>query len=387
MQLAVALAAGLIGRTRRGIAGQLSRRALERRLRARVVALVRWARRHLGWTRARSAQRLGVSERTLRDWERHRRECPSVVARGRPAHRSDLDTRNAICEFLRITGPHVRLAELQRSFPQVPRGEATDFLARYRWICTNKVRPTATACRWTTPGTVWAMDHTTPPMLIDGEFPKILAVRDLASGKQLGALPTPDETALDVVGLLRRLFAQHGAPVVIKHDNGPAFTNHVVQECLAAHGVTALVSPPYTPRYNGACEAGIGHLKTRTQLRATRRDRPEAWTCDDVEYARCDGNAHGRPHGLGRPTADEAWAARPALAASDRWHFQQAVAQCADECAAERGAMAFEYLEPAAQRTVRRVAITHALLEHGWLELRRRRVPLPFPRRKAARVS
>ena len=42
---------------------------------------------------------------------------------------------------------------------------------------------------WHRPGAVWAMDHTEPPTPIDGRWPHVLAVRDLASHMQLAWLP------------------------------------------------------------------------------------------------------------------------------------------------------------------------------------------------------
>src|SRR5262249_35670091 len=48
-----------------------------------------------------------------------------------------------------------------------------------------------------------------------------------------------------------------------------------------ANGVKILFSPPATPSYNGACEAGVGSIKTRTHHEAARRGRAQLWTCDD----------------------------------------------------------------------------------------------------------
>jgi hypothetical protein len=54
----------------------------------------------------------------------------------------------------------------------------------------------------------------------------------------------------------------------------------------AQQGVTLLLSPPDTPRYNGACQAGLGALKTRTDHLAARDGDPATWTCNQVEAAR-----------------------------------------------------------------------------------------------------
>ncbi len=67
------------------------------------------------------------------------------------------------------------------------------------------------------------MDFTHPLYLIDGVLPAILNVRDLASRQQLLWLAVAREDAATVVEALADLFEEHGAPLVMKCDNGPAF--------------------------------------------------------------------------------------------------------------------------------------------------------------------
>jgi hypothetical protein len=70
------------------------------------------------------------------------------------------------------------------------------------------------------------------------------------------------------------LFVRHGAPLVLKADNGSAFIAEATRDFLSLVGVNLLFSPPHTPRYNGSIEAGIGSLKTRTERHACRASRP-----------------------------------------------------------------------------------------------------------------
>ena len=65
------------------------------------------------------------------------------------------------------------------------------------------------------------------------------------------------------MAVFRRLFLALGAPLVLKTDNGTHFTAESVELLLREHGITRLLSPPYLPAYNGACEAGHGSVKTR----------------------------------------------------------------------------------------------------------------------------
>jgi hypothetical protein len=57
--------------------------------------------------------------------------------------------------------------------------------------------------------------------------------------------------------------------------------------------------------YNGAIEAGIGSLKTRTERQALWAGRPGPWTWQDVEAARQEANATARPHGAYGPTPEQ----------------------------------------------------------------------------------
>ena len=86
--------------------------------------------------------------------------------------------------------------------------------------------------------------------------------------------------------MLESLFREHGPPLVMKCDNGAPFIAERTVALLATWNVVALYSPPFTPRNNGVCEAGIGGLKLRTHHLAAAQGRPGRWTSEDVEAAR-----------------------------------------------------------------------------------------------------
>jgi transposase InsO family protein len=240
--------------------------------------------------------------------------------------------------------------------------------------------------RWPEPGRVWAIDYADPPLPIDGAYDAVLAVRDLASGRQLLWLPVEDPLAGEVVDALVSLFAVHGAPLVLKSDNGSPFCAGSTRALLDAFGVTALFSPPRTPRYNGAAEAGIGSLKTRTQTHAVRQGRPGWWTWDDVEAARAEANATARPQGPSRPTPDESWNARRPVLPAERHLFQATVERLRTQ---ERGESQLAMEGPLSlsqEATAERRAVRRALEERGYLLYSRRRLPLPIRRHKAARI-
>jgi transposase InsO family protein len=57
--------------------------------------------------------------------------------------------------------------------------------------------------------------------------------------------------------------------LAIKGDNGSALIAQETRAMLKAEGIWLLLSPPGTPEYNGACEAGIGSLMTRVNYESS----------------------------------------------------------------------------------------------------------------------
>src|SRR5262249_50599287 len=157
--------------------------------------------------------------------------------------------------------------------PAMSRAELRDLLVRYRRVWRRRNRVPLRVLSWPVVGSVWAIDFTGPRPAIEGRYPYLLAVRDLASGSQLLWRPVAAATAAAAGEALASLFAEPGAPLVVKCDNGSPFTSAAVEELLGAHGVVALYSPPYWPRYKGSVEAGINSLKSRTEGWASRAGR------------------------------------------------------------------------------------------------------------------
>jgi hypothetical protein len=66
------------------------------------------------------------------------------------------------------------------------------------------------------------MDFSQARYSVDGIYPYIFAVRDLASHRQLAWQPVASEKADEVLRVLADLIREHGAPLVLKSDNGSA---------------------------------------------------------------------------------------------------------------------------------------------------------------------
>lgn len=153
----------------------------------------------------------------------------------------------------------------------------------------------------------------------------ILTVRDLASGCTLAAMPCTTDDAAAVVAVLTTLISVHGAPLVIKADNGPAFIARATRTLLRRHRVHLLFLPAYTPRYNGACEAGNGVIKVLAHELAVRHGRPANWTSNDVEAARMLANRR-RADRTQANTPEQRFAMRSAISAYERDQLDTAIA-------------------------------------------------------------
>ncbi len=249
------------------------------------------------------------------------------------------------------------------------RREVEDLLRRYRRAWRRR-RPSGSALHWTRPGTVWAIDFSEPPAPVEGSYARLLAVRDLASGYQLLWLPVPDESAATATSALEALFRKHGAPLVVKTDNGSAFVAAECATLLRRVGVWQLFSPPRTPRYNGSAEAGIGSMKTRTHHRAGRRGCPGEWSCEDAEAARQEANETARPRGPRGPTPEEAWRGRLPVGAAERAAFGKAVGPLMEEARQQQGHLPGTALDRNAEAAVTRAALARALVAAGLLQFR-----------------
>jgi transposase InsO family protein len=374
-------------RKRRGLRRQRRARQAERTARRSAVAFVRWLRRR-GLTRSASARRLGLSASALSRWVgRWQADQMTLRPRGRPVEDLDRETRAGILSVFSLMGPHATVTALRDLFPGVARGALENLLERCRTVYRRRSRWLIHTLRWTRPGTVWAMDFTDPPAPIDGQYRRLLLVRDLASGRQLLALPCAGESAALVLVALRFLFRLYGPPLVLKMDNGPAFIAEAVERLLQERGVFALFSPPGTPAYNGSVEAGIGSLEVRAFYQSARRDRPGEWTSDDVAAATRQANETAHPWGLGGPTPEAAWQARAPITEIEAQRFRSAYDRNHERECAEREIAPWQKRSHWLRASIDRVALSRALIERGYLLIRSRRVTPPITLKYAGRIS
>ena len=364
-------------RSIRGEMIQHERRKNERDIRKAALAFWTWAQRCRGTSGREAARYLRIPEGTLRAWMlRWDLSKLQPTVRGRPCKRPDALTRTAILVMFYVMGPGVGVATVQELFPDVGRAAIVNLLRRYANMSRRRKRRMIRGLRWYRPGRVWAMDYTEAPSPIDGTFRWCLLVRDLASGNMLLALPVTNATAQQTAWALESLFRSSGVPLVMKCDLGGHFIAETVQQLLARHQVTALLSPGGLPEYNGAIEAGGGSVKTRAEHLAARHGRPGEWTCDDVEGSRMEANLTGRPRGFLGTTPEAEWQSRTPLSEMERTLFLGILASMRDVVRAERGYLPGIELDDMTKRALERMAVVRTLMECGYLEIRRSRIPL-----------
>ena len=187
--------------------------------------------------------------------------------------------------------------------------------------------------------------------------------------------------------MLAGLLHEHGAPLVLKVDNGAAFDSGELRSVLLQHGVQGLYSPPYTPQYNGSVEAGVGALKGRTEAQALARGAPGEWSWEDVEAARQEANAAPSGRREASPARAAVWAARPPLGAAARAAFHTEVLRQQQGPSPVVPAEAKATAGGASDKACPwRVVLRRALVALGYLVVTWRRIPLQVKPKKTDKI-
>jgi len=208
-------------------------------------------------------------------WERGRKLVAGqdLAPPGPVSKLPDALLRNDILTVIHAARGRISTRELRAAYPGVTRAAIRALQRRYKKVVRKRSRRAAARLLWAVDGAVWAMDHTDFQRGVEDAGRSVLVVRELATGTTLFAEPCGQDAA-SVCAVLWRLFAEHGAPIAIKCDNGSSFLAAPTKMLLATHGVLVLYSPPGTPSYNGSCEAGVGSIKQRALDFAAARGGP-----------------------------------------------------------------------------------------------------------------
>jgi len=362
----------------RGWDRQSKRRRSERALRKQSVRFCRYARRR-GWSTEETAEVLGLAPRTLWRWDQGWQvDRLAARPRGRPPRIASVQRQAEITSFLEVHGPSISLASLEAKYPDLARAELAGLRADYRAEWRQEHCEEQCRLEWLCARSIWAMDFTHPPHLIDGVFPAILNVLDLASRQQLLWLAVAREDAATVTEALADLFAEYGPPLVMKCDNGPAFRASSTKCFLLSREVFTLYSPPYCARYNGGCERANRTLKELTGHVAERAGRRDFWQSDDLLVARLRANRLTRPWGANGPTPQESWEARDGWSLDKRknmWqHLRSEIATVMDQRMIDPTVVLSHYI----QTEIERIAAQPVLEQLGLLHITRRRITPAF---------
>lgn len=363
---------------------QAQRLRLERAWRECAVRVVRSFRK-LGGTLKKICELLRVSERTIRNWRVKLREHRyALPLRGRPPVRSKGRMRAAVIRTLKSKGAETPLRVLQEKHPKLARREVADILQCYR-AQKQKSGRWVQYTEWTRSAVVWATDTVDLQQKVDGAR-YALTIVDLGSHKRLGTPTLKKKTGAQVARQLNRAFRRHGAPLVLKRDNGSEFANPHVDALLEEWGVVSLPSPVRRPQYNGACEAHNGVLRKHVDARV-KHARRKQWKRADLVAATRERNNSVRPWGPSGPTPNEAWARRRFVSLRLRERFQSAV-RCQRELRQRHTRIArARTLAPNFQARLHRRVTVDALKRFDFLSIHRRRIHPPIKSKRTARIS
>ena len=192
---------------------------------------------------------------------------------GRPGRRRIELTaaqRQAIVAQLRQQ-PNCSIAGLRRAIQGLPRNTTTAYVRRCRRLHQRQCRRSWRIVRWHRPGAVWAIDGTWLDQPVAPFGRRAMVVAELYSRRVLALSAVRGERASAAEEVLARLIAAHGAPLVLKLDNGSAFTAKRFASFCRGHGITLLHSPVRRPRFNGTCEVSGRWAKHRALAAARLR--------------------------------------------------------------------------------------------------------------------
>jgi hypothetical protein len=287
-------------------------------------------------------------------------------AGGHGRHRRELTPAQklAIQEQVR-KHPHWGVGRLRGAVCGLPRNTTAAYLRRLRRVRACRRRRMWRTLEWTMSGAVWAIDGTWLDLPVTPCGRRALVVVELHSRQTLCLESVPGERAASVVACLEGLFEQHGAPLVIKADNGSAFIADAVAELCRRHGITLLHSPVRRPRYNGTCEVSGRWAKHRALAAASQRGPPERLCQEDLDHAITFTGT--------MPRIDDAL----------RQSFLATVDQEQASVAREQGLVIDDHTPDDVRRSLTRVAVQRALLSCHMLTIRGREYPRCLPAQAA----
>ena len=212
-----------------------------------VVTTLTQLKRDVRWPYQRLCRFLGVPYGTLRRWKQR-------LAQGQPARVPPGPKKVAPLSLEELHGEVARLkhgrqrsrgvgALYRRYHTQVSRRELDTLTATVRQALAQQRQADLCHITWHVPGVVWALDDTALAR-VSSHLLRLHQVQDLASRYKFPPWVGEQIVGEAVARRLEQLFLQHGAPLVLKRDNGGNLNQHAVDALLARYLVIPLNSPP-----------------------------------------------------------------------------------------------------------------------------------------------
>lgn len=283
--------------------------------------------------------------------------------RGRPPNWLTPVQRLQIATLVR-RHPNLGLPQLRQLIPDLPKNATADYLRRGKAILRRRRRRNWCRTVWLVPSTVWAVDFTLLDRPVPGLGRRAMIVVDVHSRRVLALESVPGERAAAVIAILQRLIQQHGAPLVLKADNGSGFIAAEVAHFCRHAGITLMHSPVRRPRWNGTCEVSGRWAKLRAIAAMIHRGSLTL-TQQDLDAA--------------VPLAGPL----PPVSAELRAHFLRVYHQQLAEVAAEWGLANLTALADHVRRSLGRVAAKRALITCHILTIQGRAYRQWLPSRSA----
>ena len=229
-----------------------------------VVTTLTQLKRDGRWPYQHLCRFLGVPYGSFRRWKQR-------LAQGQPARFRPGPKKVAPLSLEELRGDLTRLhhgdqrsrgggALYRRYQAQISRRELEALIATARRAVARERQAALCHITWHVPGLVWALDDAELVRLAPHPL-RLHQVQDLASRYKFPPWVGERVAGDAVARRLEQLFRQHGAPLVLKRDNGANLNQHAVDEVLARYLVMPLNSPPHYPGYNGGMERAVRELK------------------------------------------------------------------------------------------------------------------------------
>jgi transposase InsO family protein len=215
------------------------------------------------------AQRLEVSERTLRNWEKgavaqakplgRPAASPSKLFRARLKVARELRKQGWVGwrPVLAMVGPSVPTRLVQKSVSELKKRNAQ---RRRKWLSSRRVHVEVLS-----PDVIWAQDATHVGRM-GRQALHAEVVKDRATLGYVEMAVGPAAKAEEVLLMLEGFKGGQGLPLVWATDNGSQYRDHRVEDFLRHEKVVHLLSRPRLPQDNAAAEKGIRELKEVAEL-------------------------------------------------------------------------------------------------------------------------